>query len=244
MLPYEVEAARELEQWKLEVQRRPSLFDAAAKGVQTRINNLIPDKVHRAITASIENMVKAVLLGAKYTTGQLRPEGSLQLREAFVKERINFYSKTASAEGAMTGAGGILLGMADFPILIGIKMKLLFDMAALYGYDVKKYKERLFILYIFQLAFSSPKGRQSVFVKLENWDTYSASLPEDADDFDWRTFQQEYRDYIDLAKMAQLIPVIGAAVGAVVNYKLILKLGETAINCYRMRLISPQKILK
>jgi len=54
--------------------------------------------------------------------------------------------------------------------------------------------------------------------------------------FDWRTFQQEYRDYIDIAKMAQLIPGIGAVVGVVVNYKLIKQLGNTAINAYRMRL--------
>ncbi|MGI8581540.1 MAG: EcsC family protein, partial [Chitinophagaceae bacterium] len=55
---------------------------------------------------------------------------------------------------------------------------------------------------------------------------------------DWRTFQQEYRDYIDLAKMAQLIPVIGAPVGVVVNYRLIKKLGITAMNAYRMRILN------
>ena len=55
--------------------------------------------------------------------------------------------------------------------------------------------------------------------------------------FDWRSFQQEYRDYIDLAKMAQLLPGIGAVVGVVVNYKLIKKLGDTAMNAYRMRLV-------
>lgn len=42
---------------------------------------------------------------------------------------------------------------------------------------------------------------------------------------------------IDLAKMAQLIPVIGAAVGAVVNYRLVQQLGVTAMNCYRMRML-------
>ena len=36
--------------------------------------------------------------------------------------------------------------------------------------------------------------------------------------------------------MAQLIPVIGAAVGVVVNYNLIQKLGVTARNSYRMRI--------
>ena len=30
--------------------------------------------------------------------------------------------------------------------------------------------------------------------------------PASPEDFDWRRFQQEYRDYIDLAKLAQLLP--------------------------------------
>jgi hypothetical protein len=37
--------------------------------------------------------------------------------------------------------------------------------------------------------------------------------------------------------MAQLIPGIGAPVGIVVNNSLIKKLGLTAMNAYRMRLI-------
>jgi hypothetical protein len=71
---------------------------------------------------------------------------------------------------------------------------------------------------------------------MEDWDKKSNELPEDINQFDWRTFQQEYRDYIDLAKMAQLVPVIGAPVGLVVNYSLVKKLGITAMNAYRMRL--------
>lgn len=244
MTPYEHQAYHELEIWKLKIKKRPSLLNHAAKSLQNRINKWIPEKVHHAITIAIEKMVKAVLFGAKHTTKEPRKDSSLQLREALVKERIEFYRKTASAEGAVTGAGGILLGLADFPLLIGIKVKLLFDIAALYGHDVKNYKERLYILHIFQLAFSSQQGRNDVFKQMEDWENYQRTLPEDVDEFDWRSFQQEYRDYIDLAKMAQLIPVIGAAVGAIVNYKLINKLGETAINCYRMRKISSLRIIK
>ncbi|WP_411274295.1 EcsC family protein [Daejeonella sp.] len=241
---YEQQAHFELETWKLKIRKKPSFLNYASKTLQNRINRWIPDKVHNAITVTIEKMVKAVLFGAKYTTREPRKDSSLQLREAFIKERIDFYRKTASAEGAVTGAGGILLGLADFPILIAIKIKLLFDIAALYGYDVQNYKERLYILHIFQLAFSSQQGRTDVFKQIEDWENYQRTLPDDVDKFDWRTFQQEYRDYIDLAKMAQLIPVIGAAVGAIVNYKLISKLGETAMNCYRMRKVSSLKILK
>lgn len=243
MTPYEHLAYNELLLWQQKVQKKPSFANQLAKSVQTRLNNFIPERVHKAITATIQKMVEAVLFGAKYINPKITAEGSLQLREAHVRERIEFYRKTASAEGAITGAGGILLGLADFPILIGIKMKLLFEIAALYGYDVKNYKERLYLLYIFQLAFSSQQGRNEVYKHIQNWQGYSNTLPDNVSEFDWRSFQQEYRDYIDLAKMAQLIPVIGAAVGAVVNYKLINQLGETAMNCYRMRKMSALKIL-
>ena len=131
-----------------------------------------------------------------------------------------------------------MLGLADFPILIGIKIKLLFDIAALYGFDVDDYKERVYILHIFELAFSSHEHRRNVYLKMTEWDEKSKHLPKDIHQFDWRNFQQEYRDYIDIAKMAQLIPAIGAPVGIVVNNKLIKKLGVTAMNAYRMRIMS------
>ncbi|MCW3088250.1 MAG: EcsC family protein, partial [Sediminibacterium sp.] len=120
---------------------------------------------------------------------------------------------------------------------IGIKLKLLYDIAALYGFDTGNYRERLYILYIFQLAFSSQEERRKVYIKMAAWQEHVETLPEDINAFDWRTFQQEYRDYIDLAKMAQLVPVIGAPVGAVVNYRLLKKLGLTAMNAYRLRLL-------
>jgi len=128
--------------------------------------------------------------------------------------------------------------LADFPILLSIKMKFLFDVASVYGFDVKDYKERLYILYIFQLAFSSRKKSTEVYKNLKNWDKFSSQLPNDMENFDWQSFQQEYRDYIDLLKLFQLIPGFGAIVGAYANYKFMEKLALTATNAYRMRLLN------
>jgi uncharacterized protein (DUF697 family) len=228
----------ELQFWQYEINRKPSMFNKMATKVQRKINSYIPTKVHRAITTTIKQMVKAVLFGSTYTTSAMPTQHmSLMQREALIKQKIENYSKTGAAEGGITGAGGFLMSMADFPILIGIKIKLLFEIASLYGFDVKDYRERLYILHIFQLAFSSKEGAQLVFGQIQNWDRKLFVLPESAEQFDWQTFQQEYRDYIDLAKMAQLLPVVGAAVGAVANYQLIQKLGKTAMNAYRLRLI-------
>ena len=112
---------------------------------------------------------------------------------------------------------------------------MLFDIAALYGHPVDDYKERVYILHIFQLTFSSQQHRQKIYALLERWEEYKNELPASISEFDWRNFQQEYRDYIDLAKLLQLVPGIGAAVGAYVNHRLTQKLGTYAMQAYRMR---------
>lgn len=240
MTPYEAYAIQKLQDWQHEMRRRPSLTNRLAKRMQDKINSYIPDKVHQAITATIKQMVRAVLFGSGLTTRRPYPFTSLQLTESMAQERIAFYRKAAAAEGGITGAGGILMGFADFPLLLGLKLKMLFEIAAIYGYAAEDYRERVYLLHIFQLAFSSHEHRREVYLQMEDWQQQVQYLPEDIHQFDWRRFQQEYRDYIDLAKMAQLIPIIGAPIGAVVNYRLINKLGTTAMNAYRMRWLAEQ----
>jgi hypothetical protein len=235
MNEYELRVAREVSVWQRAMVRRPGFINKMTRRFQERINQVIPEKVHRAITTAMKQMIRAVLFGSEITTPARRIEGSLELREAIVQEKIRFYKHAAAAEGGITGAGGILLGLADFPLLLGIKIKLLFEIASVYGFDTSDYRERLYLLYIFQLAFSSDERRKEVFLILQDWDNVSSEFPRDFNQFDWRTFQQEYRDYIDLAKMAQLVPIIGAPVGIIVNFRLIRKLGRTAINAYRLR---------
>ena len=148
-----------------------------------------------------------------------------------MKERMEFYRKAATIEGAGTGAGGIFLGLADFPLLLSIKMKFLSECSLIHGYDPKQYEERLFLLYVFQLAFSSDAHKKKVLSIIESWEEEKEKLKE----LDWKAFQQEYRDYIDLVKMLQLIPGVGAVVGAYANYQLLDQLGEVAKFAYRIR---------
>jgi uncharacterized protein (DUF697 family) len=232
---YEKLAMSEMRSWQQKMQRSPSLRSRVTKNIQTRINRAIPEKVHEVITGAIKQMINAVLTGAEFINPSPSIFSTLEETETQVRKKIEFYKNTAAAEGAITGAGGILLGLADFPLWLSIKMKLLFEIATLYGRDVSDFKERVYILYVFQLAFSSQQHRNTIYHFLKNWEEYSKNLDQDSNQFDWRTFQQEYRDYIDLAKLIQLIPGIGAVVGAYVNHRLTDQLGETAINAYRMR---------
>lgn len=234
---YEDYVNAELGLWLFKMKKKSGLLGKITHGIQGKINNWIPEKVHRAITIAIENIVKVVITGSTLVRPKAKMELSLKEREAKIRSRIKWYRNTASVEGAVTGAGGILLGFADFPAFLTIKMKMLFDIAALYGFDTKDFQERLFLLYVFQLSFSSQQRKNDLIGLIEDWESYRTTLPNDLSEFDWKTFQLDYRDYIDLAKLAQLIPIIGAGVGAVANYQLTELLGKNAMNAYRIRII-------
>jgi EcsC protein family len=235
-MTYEQDVLYMAEMWKHELNKKPSMFERAAKRAQIGIANKIPERFHLVVTEAMKKMVSAVLTGSDYTTKLKEPlSASFQEREEKVKAAIKRYQKTASLEGAGTGAGGIFLGMADFPLFLSIKMKCLFQIALLYGLDLKKYEERIYLLHIFHLAFCRDDHKNSVLQNIKEWE----ENPEK--EIDWRTFQQEYRDYLDLAKLLQLAPGVGAVVGAVVNYRLVEHLGETAMNVYRLRLLPSER---
>ncbi len=232
----------EVAAWRARVLKRPGLWDKAARGTQERINRIIPERAHRVITAGVEAMTRGILFGSDLLKAKPQPEGSLAARELRARAAIKVYRNTASVEGGVAGAGGFVLAAADFPALMAIKVRMLGDIVAAYGWgggpdggpDGGSGRERLFVLHIFHLAFASAKRRPEALAELEGW-IAGIDQPEAITDYDWRKFQIEYRDYIDLAKMAQLIPIVGAPIGAVVNWRLVDRLGETAIMACRMR---------
>ncbi len=234
MTEYELSVRNDVQQWKRKLRKRSSMLNRISKKAQTKVNEIIPEKVHEVITESMKNLVKATLVGSDFTTKKGQSVGlSLAEMDKQMVKKLETFRKTAMLEGAGTGAGGILLGLADFPLLLSIKMKFLFEAAAIYGIDTAKYEERMFLLYVFQLAFSSDDTRRETLDIIDYWDEEKERVKE----LDWRQFQQEYRDYIDFVKMLQLVPGIGLVVGAVANYRLLDQLGETAMNAFRLRLL-------
>lgn len=240
-LKYEEKAYDELLDWQRKIRKRGNKFGRMSKNVQNKLNAMIPEKVHQVFSEAVKGMVQSVLSGSNLVFKKTFPEMfTLEEKEEKIKEQLDKYRKTATIEGAGTGAGGLLLGLADFPLLLSIKLKFLYDVARIYQYDLKNLEERIFLLMVFQLAFSSDEKRIETLNIIENWDTEKKRLT----DLDWKRFQQEYRDYIDIVKMLQLVPGIGAAVGAYANYKLLDRLGETAIYAYRMRYFNQLKNIK
>jgi uncharacterized protein (DUF697 family) len=238
---YEQQVREELRLWERKLLAPPGVLQRSAKKVQGKIYELIPDKVQQGITAAVKGTVRSVLFGMEHVPKGL-PQLGLSLRERDEKamDLLSRYQKIAAAEGAGTGAGGLMLALVDFPALIAIKMKMLFEMAHVYGYHTADYRERLFLLYVFQLAFSSQEKKEGLYRKICEWERTEGQLPAGESylqQIDWEQFQREYRDAIDLRKLLQMVPGIGALIGAWANYELVEELGDVAMNSYRMRVL-------
>ncbi len=236
---YEHKVQREVAEWERKMFKPPGWLEKTSKTIGTRINHLIPPKMHSIMTTTIRSIVRTALFGAEYTPG--RPvQRTLELESADqqAKELFALYQKIAVAEGAGTGAGGIMFSMVDFPALIAIKMKFLFELAHVYGYDTKHFSERVFILKVFQMTFSGPENRARLLDSIKHWHMEKEQWLSDAEysrNMDWETFQIEYRDAIDFRKMLQMVPGIGAFAGAWANYTILEEVREFAMNAYRLR---------
>lgn len=102
---YTEQAIDELKLWQKKMLKKPSFTSKVTKGLQNKVNNLIPDKANIVITEAIKNTVKVVLLGSEFTTKLPLMNVSLEERERLVKEKLNSYRKAAVLSGAGTGAG-------------------------------------------------------------------------------------------------------------------------------------------
>ncbi len=239
MMYYEQRVRKELADWERRLFKAPGLLEKASKSIGARINGIIPPKIHAAITTAIKSIVRTALFGAEYTPR--RPVSAfteLEHADREANELFSLYQKIAVAEGAGTGAGGIMLSMVDFPALIAIKMKYLFELAHVYGYDTRQFSERVFVLKVFQMAFSGPDKRAELLHSINYWEHEKTRWQSDSDytkQMDWETFQMEYRDAIDFRKMLQMVPGIGAVAGAWANYSILGDLREIAANAYRLR---------
>lgn len=225
---------KELATWEKQITKRPSITNRMSKSLQTKAQNLIPQKAQDVITAAIKVMIETILSGSSLLTKEKKATNPTLAESDFLVERaFSTYHKMAVAQGVGFGLGGFLINLADLPALLTIKVKFLFDCSKLYGFDVDLKTEWLFMLHVFQLAYCSDARRLVIFSTIREWDKHVDQL-----EMDWERLQIEYRDYMDIAKLLQLLPVVGAVAGGTANHGLIKKLKITAMNCYRLRIIN------
>lgn len=216
------------------------------KQIQERIDQLIPQEIHHSLAVALEKGTKAFLQGLNLI--EIRKQGNEQNQvslESLAEQAnilINRYKKIAMVEGAGTGIGGFLSSAIDFPLLLSIKLKLLQELAQLFGYRLNKLEERIYILRILQFQFSAGQHKKSCWLEIKQWtNTNNRYVEQTWAEFDWDLFYMEYKQSIELRKLLQMIPGFGAVVGAWANHSFIDELGRTATLCLLWRRIQEKK---
>ena len=160
---------------------------------------------------------------------QLPIESMEKVAEAFIQYR----AKNAQIQGATTGFGGIFTLAIDIPLILGITLKTLQEVAVAYGYDPSNKEERIFMIKCMQFTSSDIVGKKAILDELTN----SSGNKSFAQLQGWREVFQSYRDNFGWKKMFQMIPVAGMIFGAYMNKTAIKDVGEVASMLYQKRRI-------
>lgn len=247
MDPYLQSIYEEVAAWEQE-QSEDWFFNRWSRSLQKKIDSMIPEIVHEKLAKAVEATIKSIANGVSLIPQKkelLLNDLSFQEREEKAQEAIKLYKRVAMVEGAGTGAGGFVLSAIDFPALIAIKFKLLQELANVYGHDIQQFEERMFIIKIFQLAFSGDISRKKIYEELKYWGEKKQEISKTTyeDVMAWREFYAEYRESIELRKLLQFIPGLGAIVGAWANQSILDDVAHTAVQVYRMRYLRELKLL-
>ena len=147
--------------------------------------------------------------------------------------------KLATIQGASTGIGGIFTLTIDIPLLLGLQLKTLQDIAICYGYDPKDKRERLFIVKCLQFVSADIVGKQSILMQLSRFDDKDDSAKREvlSEIQGWREVVFSYRDQMGWKKLFQMIPIAGLVFGAIINRAAVNDIAEAGKMLYRKRRI-------
>ncbi|MGM0875141.1 MAG: EcsC family protein [Bacillota bacterium] len=148
-------------------------------------------------------------------------------------------SQLATIQGAATGIGGIFTLAVDIPVLLGLSLKTLQEIAIAYGYDPKSRDERIFIVKCLQFASADVVGKQSILNELSTFYTRDKATNNEmiSQLQGWREVVYTYRDQFGWKKLLQMVPIAGMVFGALTNRSMIHDLAEAGIMLYRKRRI-------
>lgn len=175
------------------------------------------------------------------------PQGGLTLEQArelplaimdrTAEELIRGRVKFAAVQGATTGVGGVFTLAADIPMVLGLSLKVLQEIAVCYGYDPRTEQERIFIVKCLQFASADVVGKKAVLEELALFEREDKELQVFSQIQGWREVVQTYRDSFGTKKLFQLIPVAGMIFGSISNKETIEGVAEAGKMLYRKRRI-------
>ncbi|WP_405171851.1 EcsC family protein [Paenibacillus sp. FSL H8-0280] len=146
-------------------------------------------------------------------------------------------TKFAAAQGAATGFGGIVTIAADIPMVMGLSLKVLQEMALCYGYDPDEPLERIFIVKCLQFSSADIVGKKAIIEELAAYDDPDKPIEVVSQMQGWREVFNSYSESFGWKKLFQLVPIAGMLFGSVSNKNTIRDVAEAGKMLYKKRLI-------
>lgn len=155
------------------------------------------------------------------------------------------YKGIALVEGAGAGAAGAAGLIVDIPALITLNLRAIGEYAAYYGFDTSRQEERLFAFHVLGLASSPTDASKSLamaqLVRISQDVAKKASWSQLEKSAFVKIIQEIAKTLgirLTKAKLAQAIPVMGAALGGGFNAYFTMKVCDSAYYLYRERFLA------
>lgn len=233
--------------------------------VELLTERVVPDALLEGVGDTVETALKGItsLSDKTVTPGQVLTEArrlgipastigdlralDLQPLDQLSRSVASQNQLIALIEGAGCGLGGVALLAADVPLLFGIAFRVVRLVGCAYGVEPTPGPEGVIAFKIFELAAGGTRDRYGSLLELEALQDELDGL--DAQERAEKTVvlsglfaSREVVKAITLrlmrSKLAQLIPLAGAAVGAGFNYLFVADVAECARQVYRRRFLS------
>ena len=259
LTPYEKDAYRDIERWQHgETNFITRAFNWAMQPMDWVVDRVVPTEIVDQVSNAIEEFLALLNNASEWTYDAndilklARDKGldidsiedmrnePLDKLDEIAKSMFSQNTLLAAIEGGGTGLGGAFLIAADIPLLFTINLRLIQQIGASYGFLLKGPDFRPLILSIFNAAASSDQR-----AKNEAMREVSVAAAAFANDLAYRgrttgTFQNQNRHVPrELAKnivgrkIAQAVPIAGAAVGAGINYWFTQETANTTFMLFR-----------
>lgn len=208
------------------------LVDELGSYIQTGGKYLINEQ---AMMQKIRNQSSFQNIFAISDISQMPLEDMIALSDKLQNERVKF----ATMQGASTGFGGIFTLAIDIPLILGLALKTLQEIAIIHGYDPNDKMERIFIVKCLQFSSADIVGKEAILKELSSmYDTTNNAAENVISQLQgWKEVFFTYRDQFGWKKLFQMIPIAGMIFGAFANKGMMQDVAEAGIMLYRKRRI-------
>lgn len=166
--------------------------------------------------------------------GKIPVEDMIKLSKDLQKGRV----KLATVQGASTGFGGLFTLVIDIPVILGMALKTLQEIAIIHGYNPNDKEERIFIVKCLQFVSADIVGKEAILNELSAMnENKQPSVDMISQLKGWQEVFFTYRDQFGWKKLFQMVPIAGMIFGAYANKGMIQDIAETGMMLYRKRRI-------